>query len=99
VLASIAEAVNIEIRMPMLMVMAKPRIAPVPIANRISIFMSVVALASTMVRWARRKPASSAEMTPPVLRASSRARSLIRMLASTAMPSASIVLVWLLISQ
>jgi len=52
VLASIAEAVNIEIRMPMLMVMAKPRIAQVPIANRISIFMSVVALASTMVRWA-----------------------------------------------
>ena len=43
-------AVNIEIRMPMLMVMAKPRMAPVPIANRISILISVVAFASTIVR-------------------------------------------------
>ena len=34
----------------MLMVMAKPRMAPVPIANRISILISVVAFASTIVR-------------------------------------------------
>jgi hypothetical protein len=49
--------------------------------------MSVVALASTIVRYARRNPVSSAEMTPLDLRASSRARSLMRMLASTGGPA------------
>jgi hypothetical protein len=80
-------AVNIEIGMPMLMVMAKPRMAPVPIANRISILIRLgIRVDDRAV--ARRIQPRGAEITPLVLRASSRARSLMRMLASTAMPRA-----------
>ena len=47
-------AVNIDTRMPMLIVTAKPLIAPTPTKSRISIFRSVVTLESTIVVMARR---------------------------------------------
>ena len=46
-------AVNIEVRMPMLSVTAKPLIGPVPKLNSTTAAMRVVMLASTMVDNAR----------------------------------------------
>ena len=59
IILTIVTAVNSEIRMPRPMVMAKPRIGPVPTANSRTTANSVVILESMMVANAFLKPYSS----------------------------------------
>ena len=82
-------AVNIEVAMPSVIVTAKPRTGPAPKKNSMTWARKAVALLSMMVAKARRNPVSMAFSGVRPLRTSSRMRSLIRMLASTAMPSVS----------
>ena len=80
-------AENIDVMMPTESVVANPRTGPVPIFRRITAVISVVRLASTMVESAFSKPDLAACSTLEPRRDSSRMRSKMRMLASTAIPT------------
>ena len=71
--------------------MAKPLIGPVPNMNRAIAVIRVVTWESTMVRNALPKPASMLERTDFPRAYSSRIRSKMRTLASTAMPIESTI--------
>ena len=75
--------------MPMVSVTAKPRTAPDPSQNRTRVEISVVMLESMMVVIARLYPASMAATGDLPECISSRMRSLMSTLASTAMPMVS----------
>ena len=87
----ITRAEKTEVRMPMARVTAKPRTGPVPTFIRIRAVRSVVTLASMMADRACLKPfwADCRALWP--FSASSRIRSKIRMLASTAMPTVRMI--------
>ena len=82
-------AVNTLVRMPMMRVTANPRTWSVPIRNRINAVMKVVTLASTMVVNALAKPLRMLILRLEPRACSSRMRSKISTLASTAMPIVS----------
>ena len=67
-------------------VTAKPLIGPVPIANKINATIKVVSCASKILVNARLKPATIADFGLAPLASSSRMRSNISTLASTAIP-------------
>ena len=72
--------------MPIDSTTAKPLIGPEPNRNMMMATMMLRLLASQIVRLASLKPVSTLAMTPLPLRCSSRIRSLISTLASTAAP-------------
>ena len=79
-------AVNMLAAMPMIRVTAKPLMGPVPNWNRKTAEMTVVRLESKIVQNAFLKPASMADLGDLPRLSSSRMRSKISTLASTAMP-------------
>ncbi len=79
-------AENNEVRIPMINVVAKPRIGPVPKAYRIIPVSNVVTFASMMALFEFLYPSTSAALNPLPRRISSRIRSKISTLASTAIP-------------
>ena len=79
-------AVNSDARMPTISVTAKPFTGPVPNWKRQSAVSTVERLESVMAGSAWRKPSSMARRTVLPWRSSSRMRSKISTLASTAMP-------------
>ena len=76
-----------EVRIPILSTTAKPLTAPVPNWNSTKAVISVVRLASKMVQKAFWKPTEKAAGNALPRSLSSRIRSKIRMLASTAIPT------------
>ena len=85
-----ATAVKTDDINPSAMVMAKPLIGPLPNINSKLTAMSVVKLESTMVAKAFSKPTLIALSAGRPFRLSSLIRSLMRILASTAMPMVNI---------
>jgi hypothetical protein len=79
-------AVNIEAMMPIARVTAKPRTGPVPNWKRTKAVSSVVSCASTIAESAWPKPSLTATRGLRPAASSSRMRSKISTLASTAMP-------------
>ena len=78
--------VKSEATSPMISEVAKPRTGPVPVERRMKPAIRVVTWASKMVQNARSYPWSTAARAVFPLASSSRTRSLISTLASTAMP-------------
>gem|GEM_PF-5498769 len=84
-------AVNIDVRMPIDRVTAKPLIGPVPMANRMPPTSKVVRLPSRIAEKALSKPSWMARWIDMPLAISSRIREKMSTLASTAIPMVSTI--------